>query len=191
MTISELYTAQKKVDAKKNLIGTIKFFSIAMPLLLVWAAPIWFKAHAQIPVYQRDCRSAPTVSAPQTALPCYDEMAVAQLQNYYHKSSIDTQYALLNYADGQTSRVQIDGDPGVEWTHSQVDGPCLVEVWHGEVTAVLRPNAKITSKTNPALTGDATGFVICVLCPGILTVVVWVYLFVLWRRGDLKQKTMR
>ena len=194
MTISELYTAQKKVDAKKNLIGTIKFFSIAMPLLLVWAAPVWFKAHAQIPVYQRDCRSAPSLGDWRMATtPCYQLPAVGSLKNYYRRTgSIDSQDLLLDFPDGQALRMDISGQSigDQRWTHAQADGSCSVELWHGQITAVLRPGAKILARCNPEVDGS-NGMGWLLASNGVVILGLWAYLLILWRRGDLRQKTMR
>lgn len=187
MTIAELFAEQKKQDARKNLIGTLKFGAVAMPLLMVYAAPPYFRAYTQIPIYHADCRSALTVNTVQSSGPCHYETATGQLKNYYsgRTARLDSQDVLLSFPDGRTAKVEIDHEPGTHWTHSQVDGLCSVEVWHGQTTAVLRPGARILLQHNPELEGGTTAVIVAVLGPGTLSLVCWTYLFALWKRGDL------
>ena len=146
---------EKKQEARKNLVSTVKFNAVFCPLLLVYGVPLWFKAHAEIPVYRRGCRSAPTVTAPAPiSIPCYHEIATAQLQSYYGRGGVrNDQEVCLTFSDGRTSSTQPDGNSNTWWNASEVDGPCLAEVWHGEIRAVLKPGAKILSKENPELHG--------------------------------------
>ena len=184
MTISELYTAQKKQNARRSLVGSVKFGSVALPLMLILTAPPWFKAHAQIPVYQRDCRSAPLVGDWRTAsTPCYLEAAVGHLK-IHHKGGQDL---LLDFPDGRSEKLGVDGEI---WTHAQADGSCSVERWHGQITAVLRPGAKMLARHNPELDGGSgQGLFLAFVSAFMLSL--WAYAFILWKRGDLKQKTMQ
>jgi len=180
---------EKKQEARKNLVSTVKFNAVFCPLLLVYGVPLWFKAHAEIPIYHRDCRSAPTVIGPlPSSYPCYHEIATAQLQSYCGRSGgRDGQKVCLTFSDGRTSSTQPDGNSNTWWNASEVDGPCLAEVWHGEIRAVLKPGAKILSKENPELRGDTSALMGFVVFPSALTLGVWIGLFVLWQKGDLSK----
>jgi len=181
---------EKKQKAQENLVSTVKFCAVFCPLLLAYAAPIWFKARAEIPIYHRDCRSAPTVTAPApSSYPCYNEMATAQLQSYYSRGgSRNDQNVLLTFLDGRTASIQANSELNKWWTNLEVDGPCLTEVWHGKIRAVLKPSAKIFAMHNPELDGDTLSLMVNVIFPGTLTLGVWIGLFVLWQKGDLSKK---
>lgn len=180
---------EKKQKAQENLVSTVKFWAVFCPLLLVFGASVWFKAHAEIPNYHRDCRSAPTVATPApSSFPCYNEVATAQLQNYYSRGGgRSDQELLLTFLDGRTASMQADSDSNRWWTSSEVDGPCLTEVWHGIIRAALKPNAKILSKQNPERDGNTSSLIYYVVVPGTLTLTVWVGLFVLWQKGYLSK----
>ena len=180
---------EKKQEARKNLVGTVKFLSVFCPLLLVCAAPIWLKARAEIPIYHHDCHSAPTVTAPApSSSPCYDEIATAQLQSYYSRGGgRNDQQILLTFLDGRTASMQADSDSNKWWNDFEVNGPCLTEVWHGKIRAVLKPNAKILSQHNPDLDGSTKAFIVDVIGPGITVLCAWIGLFVLWQKGDLSK----
>ncbi len=181
---------EKKQKAQENLVSTVKFWAVLCPLLLIYGVPHWAKAHAEIPIYHRDCRSAPTVTAPApSSVPCYNEVATAQLQSYYSRGgSRNDQNVLLTFLDGRTASMPVDSDSNKWWISSEVDGPCLTEVWQGKIRAVLKPSAKVFATHNPELDGDTLFLMVDVIFPSMLTLVVWVGLFVLWQKGDLSKK---
>jgi len=154
--------------------------------------PSWFKAHQQIPVYQRDCSLAPTVvNTPLSSPPCFYQNATAQLKSSYDsRGNHNSQDVLLDFPDGRTATMEVDGEPGTWWTASQIDGSCIVEKWHNNITAVLKPGTRVLSRQNPELLGgtilEALGLIIVAITLGL-----WAYLFILWKQGDLSTEKRR
>lgn len=177
---------EKKQAAHKKLINTCKLWAVLGPLMLIYTAPPWLKSHSQIPVYHDECRSAQTVASPPlSSLPCYCETATAHLKSHYdHRGNHNVQDVLLNFPGGQTATMEVDGKTGIWWTNSQVDGSCLTEIWHGDITAVLKPGTRILSRQNPELLGSIT-LGLCNLILGALTLGIWVYLLIMWQQGHL------
>ena len=167
----------------EQLPGTCKFWGIALPLLLIYIGPIFFKAYREIPVYEQDCAIAPTVSGtPVFSAPCYQETAIATLTNHYDvRGRHNYQDISFDFPDGKTAFMQIDGNPGIWKTETEVNGVCTVECWHGTITAMFKSGTKILSKENPELKGNIV-FGLLILFLTMSTIGCWLYLLLSGQR---------
>ncbi|MBV9850300.1 MAG: hypothetical protein JO250_11545 [Armatimonadetes bacterium] len=159
---SDLIRQQKKEEAERHLISTLKFCVIFLPLVLLYCTANQLSARREDRQYDRDCpqRNAPAINAAQADAPCTYTRETAYL-NDVTDSRGRTQEEEVHLTDASGVRTTVTLDHAPTWGNwsikdnrlspSVVDGPRLVERWHGKVTSIYTATLKLTSSDNPDL----------------------------------------
>ncbi len=185
-SISELIRQQKREASEKNLLSTLRFWVIVLPLLLLYCTTKQLHAKIEANRYEQECsqRNAPTVGPGQEDTPCIYTQEMASLNEVDDsKGRTEDEEIQLTDASGNLTSVLLGRNP--TWdnmaikdnrlTPSVVDGPCLVERWHGTVTTIYTRTLKLTSHDNPDLKYGgilfslmAFSFVLFLICCALL-----------------------
>lgn len=147
------------LDANKNLNKTLsifKFWSVVIPMIFTWVFAHQISALVVLPRYHQECAKAFLLpDQGNQGQPCVCKTATATLKNNYTaRGFLDSQHAELSFSDGSNTSMRIDHEPTLSpdnLSEAQVDGPWLVEIWHGKVTAITKTGYKLTSADNPDL----------------------------------------
>ncbi len=176
---------EKQQEKSKDLVSTLKFWSVVLPFIVLWQGIHYFQALSASTTYRQDCSKATASRGFYSGTaPCYYVAANATLINYRDvRGRTQSQDISIAY-NGKVSEIEVDHDPiqvsptvaDPRLSEQSVNGACEIEVWHNQIVLIIiRSGDRIQARENPETQGSTFFGVLFVAMVGI-TISIWAYL---------------